>query len=63
MFLLHLLIKFSLRRINNIYSLLVGFREYKESQKYNETNRNDPVLLVEDVNHGQVASGKIVRES
>ena len=63
MFLLHLLIKFSLRRINNIYSLLVDFREYKESQKYNETNRNDPVLLVEDVNHGQVASGKIVRES
>ena len=56
-------VNYSLRRINNIYSLLVGFREYKESQKYNETNRNDPVLLVEDVNHGQVASGKIVGES
>ena len=56
-------VNYSLRRINNIYSLLVDFREYKESQKYNETNRNDPVLLVEDVNHGQVASGKIVRES
>ena len=55
--------KFSLRWINNIYSLLADFREYKESQKYNETNRNDPVLLVEDVNHGQVASGKNVRES
>ena len=63
MYVFIIVVLFSLRRINNIYSLLADFREYKESQKYNETNRNDPVLLVEDVNHGQVASGKIVKES
>jgi hypothetical protein len=40
-------------------TMSIAYREYKESQKYNETNRNDPVLLVEDVNHGQVASGEL----
>jgi len=40
-------------------TLSIAFREYQESQKYNETRHDDPVLLVDDVNHGQVASGDL----
>jgi len=40
-------------------TLSIAFREYQESQKYNETRHDDPVLLVDDANHGQVASGDL----
>merc|ERR1712223_401634 len=40
-------------------TLSIAFREYQESQRYNETRQDDPVLLVEDANHGQVASGEL----
>ena len=37
------------------------FREYQESRRYNETRHDDPVFVVNDVNHAQVASGMFWR--
>ena len=41
---------------NSVTFLFNHIREYQESRVNNE-RQDYPVLLVEDVNHGQVASG------